>query len=297
MPKKVVTNFMRRQWAQRVVGGEKTEKDIARDTGFVLRTVRAHVERGREELAFEEARSSAIGSALQAHYENLCGLADHLGLELDLPPRRILAQGPAFRPHQAKIPRVNVPTGSPLLGYPDADRLVVSLAQHLPRSPLWADLRDWDRLADDLLENGQALRERAREEIAKAGLDDAGGGLEALLQHVDSLARGGEGLPEAAKWTVSQGIASRGSFGVARLPPKRPSLERIQQRFEDLLQAAADWDETTARTEVYEGAIDLSETLSDELKSIVLKRVLPGHCQYCPGSGDRPRRRSRPRRR
>lgn len=295
MPRKVVTSLMRRQWAHQVASGEKTEEQIARETGFLLRTVRAHIARGREEVAFEEARSTAFRSALEAHYKDLSGLADHLNRGLHLPPKRILPRGLTLPPRRGKLPRVADLSGSALYGYPHADKLIVALAQHLPRSPLWTGLRKWDQLVDAFEDDYQRVKAKAKKEVAKAGLNDAGGAQEAVAQHVDSRASGGAGLLPLTSWEIKDGIVYGGAFGIALLPGEagEADLNEVRERFEGVSLAAEAWPETRERADLYAKAYDLRADLGEELEAIVLRRVLPGQCRYCPGGGEEPRRRKR----
>jgi len=295
MKRKIITSQMRRQWAQQVARGEKTETETSEETGVRLRTVRTHIARGREELAFEEARTTAFRSALEAHYRDLCGLANHLNRALELPPKTVLPRGLTLPPRRGRLPRVADLSGSALYGYPHADKLIMALAQHLPRSPLWSGLRKWDQLVDDFEDNYQLVKAKAKEEAGKARLNDAGGIQEAVAQHVDSRASGGTGLLPLTPWEIKDGIACGGAFGVAPLPAEsgEAELQEIRKRFDSVARGGEDWLETRERADLYTKARDLRADLGEELEAIVLRRVLPGQCRYCPGGGEEPHRRKR----
>ncbi len=295
MKRKIITSQMRRQWAEQVARGEKTETEISEETGVRFRTVRAHITRGREELAFEEAKANAFRSALEAHYRDLCGLANHLNRALELQPKTVLPRGLALPPRRGRLPRVGKLSGSTLHGYPHADKLIVALAQHLPRSPLWSGLRKWDQLADDFEDSHQRVKAKAKEEAGKARLNDAGGIQEAVALHVDSRASGGAGLLPLSPWEIKDRIAYGGAFGVAHLPAEagEAELQEIRMRFDSVARGGEDWLETRERTDLYTKARDLRAYLGEELEAIVLRRVLPGQCRYCPGGGEEPRRRKR----
>ena len=45
------------------------------------------------------------------------------------------------------------------------------------------------------------------------------------------------------------------------------------------------WDETASLRGLVEQRAKAAEQLQDELETLRLQRILPGHCRYCPGSG------------
>ncbi len=281
MARKLIPSTLRRRWAEQVEGGTQTEAQIAKEAGFDVRTVRSHIARAREELAAERATAAALQSAMTAHYGDLCALANGLAGSLALPPARLLPAGIVL-PLRVKRPFTVGGLSSTLLsGYPHADRLIVALAQHLPRSSLWADIRKWDRIVDVFKRNRDRLSSRLKDVLARAGLDDVGG-RDAALQHLDSLAAGGAGILPLTSWRVEAGVVWAGALGIARAG--RP--EHVREAFLKRLGDAEAWPETRERIDLYRKAGELLDRLRDELETIALRRVVPGSCRYCPGRAD-----------
>lgn len=282
MARKVIPNTLRRRWAEQLEGGGQTEAQIAKEAGFDVRTVRAHIARAWEELAAERARAVALESAMTAHYEDLCALANGLAGSLALPPARILPAGIVL-PLRVKRPSTVGELSTTLLSnHLHAGRLIVALAQHLPRSSLWADIRKWDRIIDVFERNRDRISRQLEDAFARAGLDDVGG-RDAALQHLDSVAAGGAGiLPGLTSWRVEGGVVRAGAFGIARAD--RP--EHVREAFLKLLGDAEAWPKTRERIDLYRKAGELLDCLFDELETIALRRVVPGTCRYCPGRAD-----------
>ena len=281
MSRKVIPSTLRRRWAEQLESGAQTEAQIAKKDGFDVRTVRAQVARAQEELAAERARAAALQSAMTEHYGDLCALANGVAGSLALPPARILPAGIVL-PLRVKRPSTVGGLSSTLLSsHPHADRLIVALAQHLPRSSLWADIRKWGRIVDVFKGNRDRLSSRLEDALARAGLDDVSG-RDAALRHLESLAAGGGGILPLTSWRVEGGVVWAGVLGIARadLP------EHVREAFLKLLDDAAAWPETRARIDLYRKARELLDRLRDELETIALRRVVPGSCRYCPGRAD-----------
>ena len=130
----------RRDWFRRFEEGQPVLK-IAEDSGYDPRSVKAQIQKEREEQDMREARTAALRMALQDHYRDLCTLARRLS------------------------DKVVGESGD--LGELEAEDLWPGLREHLVRAPLWRRLAEWRRLRREKDRGVQRLLDRCRTELAK----------------------------------------------------------------------------------------------------------------------------------
>ena len=137
------------------------------------------------------------------------------------------------------------------------------------------------------------LRERIVAEIGKAtgirlaAADDAPGLQRDLadgpLQHLKSLAYGGPGLNsiKIAEEEHPDGIRLRhGAYRLAVV--SRAKKDDFLKAYWRLLEDALSWPEYAKLKALVEQERKLRDSLKASLTGIVLRRVVPGRCPYCP---------------
>jgi hypothetical protein len=182
----------------------------------------------------------------------------------------------------------------------DAEFLEAALRQHLPRSPIWnyrVRLQELSRRQSEVTEAmkptlTKAFRADARLRPVLAGdnLDWMDRGLVDILVHnALSLAQGGLGTNLAGSLEVQSGKRGRSELLVARhivgewneaaAEEYRQTLVRVIEDLEAKLkasQAYSDLEKIAAETS------RVRRKLKEELAVIRLRRIVPGHCKFCP---------------
>ena len=165
----------RLEWLHRVEKEGETLTHIAESDDFDLRTVRKHIEIARLERDVRKARSEVLRDALEGHYRDLLDTVRNIEKQV-------------FGESQVSL---DIP-------------LMSGLRQHMPRSPLWENLRKWNRTLTELAELEGRIRNNLQHEIEVDGrlndiVSEGANGVitavvDALVHQVKEWARGREGL-------------------------------------------------------------------------------------------------------
>jgi hypothetical protein len=273
VPKRVkkppVSPEVARNWFRRHQEGGESASQIAKTDGFDVRTVGRRLDLVRQEGEVREARQVVLRQALQEHYRDLCSLAE-----------RIRAQLAGQTP-------VDISSGF------EDDPMWKALRDHLPRSPLWTQLDRLEKLAHQFAKSTNELKEHIKREAqstlsfafipSTGGIGLSEGIVEGTLFHVVSLAQGGKGLRDMeftrAKTDFGVNI-QRGAFGIATAPEERVS--NLETSCAGLMNKAVEWEESSKVFGQIQEFKRVQRDLREELTKIILRRVLPGHCAYCP---------------
>ena len=256
----------RRDWFRRFEEGQPVLK-IARDSGYDSRTVKAQIQKEREEQDMREAKTAALRMALQDHYKDCCTIARRLS------------------------DKVAGDSGD--LTELEAEDLWPGLREHLVRAPLWRRLAQWRRLCGERKHRVERLVERCRAELANGlgrpfvsdihemGLND-GAALKLAALCVGELE--GNRATDAGflKTPVGTGLVDvdwephhLGRFSDSEAADLRQLLLKKAKE-------SAHWKECQSLSPVLENLRQVQDELREELKTIYLKRVIPGRCKYCP---------------
>lgn len=260
---------VRREWLRRYEQDGESPPQIAAADQFDVRTVRKQISLAREEREAREARSAVLRNAVESHYRDLCKLAEELDAEIK--------QDKAI-PSELK------------------DRPIWSaLREHLPRSPLWKKLGRWEHVWEELatLENdtkqhlAQVLEADSRlAEIIAAGEDGVVPSMVAALTfQVTNWARERKGLDieenfdikpaEEGFVTIRYGFAQMGKV-------KEGHVARIREILVDLQSKIPTCKEYDDMKKLFTEMERLKLSLRDEFAIIILRRIVPGKCKYCP---------------
>jgi hypothetical protein len=262
-----VANELRSEWLKRNEQGESPPK-IADADGFDVRTVRKHLELARLERDVQQARSDVLRKALEDHYNDLLETVRNI--------EKLVSN---------KQP-VSMEKEQPL---------VFGLRQHMPRSPLWENLRKWNRKLSELNESLSLLREKIHQEVISDGRlsgiisEDADDvvttAVNVLFQQAKSWARGWQALDIENNIHVEKTSEGRvnmrygpHSFGII----EERYVEAIKNIIADFESRLKQYPEYMEVEKIYIRLGQLVSTIKDLLTTIQLRRIVPGKCKYCP---------------
>ena len=260
---------VRRAWLRRYEEDGESPPQIAAADSFDVRTVRKQIELARQEREVREARSTVLRNAVESHYRDLCKLAEELDTEIK----------------QDKI----IPS------QPEDSRMLSALREHLPRSPLWKKLGKWDSVLEEIANLEDDIREQLRGEIeADSRLNEivaAGengvipGMVNALNFQMKNWARGWKGLDIKDNFKVEpvgDGIVnvSCGAFNMDKVKEEHAAL--IREVLIDFESKIISWELYEKMQKSFTELESLKRGLRDELAIIILRRIVPGRCKYCP---------------
>jgi len=258
----------RREWLRRYEEDGESPPHIAAADQFDVRTVRKQISLAREEREVREARSAVLRNAVESHYRDLCKFAEELDAEI---------RQDKMLPSQMK------------------DRLWSALHEHMPRSPLWTKLGRWERVWEEIttLENDtkqhltQMLEAESRlAEIIAAGEDSVVPGMVAALTfQVMSWARERKGLDIEENFKVKpieEGLVNieYGSFHMDKV--REEHVAQIRETLVDLQTKIPTLKQYHDMKKLFTEMERLKLSLRDELAIIILRRIVPGKCKYCP---------------
>jgi len=273
MPKRIKKPAVRpelaRQWLRRYEEDGESPPQIAQGDGYDVRTVRKQLEKMSRERELREARQVVLRQALEKHYVDICSFAEKLRAETGgRTPSRV----------------------SPTL---TDDPMWKALRQHLPRSPLWRDIDRVERLAEPFKLCLDNVKERVRKEAGSrtslqfvSSVDEIGfidGLPESIAFHLRSVARGEQGLGEVSYSRKSAKAAVRvehGAFTIALVSEEK--AEEVIAISRSLMNEATEWQEYQELFRLTGDFVKVQQSSKEELTAIILRRVVPGRCMYCP---------------
>lgn len=256
----------RKEWLRRVEELGESPPQIAKAEGFDVRTVRKQVELARQEREVREARFMVLRQALERHYQDLVSFAERLNSE---------------------VVHASLPMGI------ERDRLWAALREHLPRSPLWRAIDRMERLNQELRTLEKQAEERLRREVESrlpSGVPISGGGSQVGL-HLQGLSgamayhlrqvEGGRLLSLETSAT-GEGLVqvSYGSWTCAVVSPDR--MDAAKRFIATLMTEVFQWPEREGMMRVLAERQRVTSAIGEELATIMLRRVVPGRCKYCP---------------
>ncbi|NQT73029.1 MAG: hypothetical protein HQ553_09740 [Chloroflexi bacterium] len=259
----------RRQWFDRHELAGVPLIQIAQEDGFDIRTVKKQIEIERMQRERREARALVLREALQQHYVDLCDFTQKLNAEL-------AKEAASF---------------TDLRG----DPMWKALKQHLPRWTMWQKLDRWEHLQLRISEVYNQVHERFRRElISRSGVpladqpDGEGWSLlidQAVKHHCQELANARPGLTEKFQmkdipYTNGLRQIQVGAYSIGIVPTSQ--VAQLKGIVTDLLNDIAKWEQQDEVRKIYTELNSIKETVREELTTIILRRVVPGRCTYCP---------------
>ena len=174
-----------------------------------------------------------------------------------------------------------------------SDALWEALRRHIPHAILWREVDAWEKLGPALDSAAERLKERIFADTGRAtgmgsaSADDAPGlqrdFADGSFQHLKSLAYGGPGLSSARMAEEEHPDGVRLRHGAYRLAVvSRGAKDSFLKTYWRLLEDALSWPEYAKLKVLVEQERKLRDSLKASLTGIVLRRVVPGKCPYCP---------------
>ncbi len=258
----------RLEWLHRVDKEGETLTHIAESDDFDIRTVRKHVEIARLERDVQQARSAVLRDALESHYRDLIETA-----------RNIESQ--VFSEAQVSLEK--------------EQPLMTGLRQHMPRSPLWGNLKKWNQTLKELAELEVMIRSNIQREIEADGrfneiVSQGASGVipaavEVLLFQTQEWSRGREGLK--IDRDIHLEPASGGRVSMRYGFSHSCEMDKIQagitkKVLADFEQKITRWPEYTEFQKLYGKLERLKKGIGEVLTVVLLRRIVPGRCKYCP---------------
>lgn len=267
--KPAVKPELRRQWFKRHEEDGESPPQIAKADGYDVRTVRKQIAVERQEMERKEARSVVLRQALEQHYADLCDFAQKLDLQLT--------------------------TEGSTLDTMRGNCMWSALHEHLPRSIIWRNLDKWEHLQSEILQLEHMVEDFAGERIeSESGFKftisskEVGfnkGTLFAIAAYFKATAKEEAEHLTDADFTLSP---LDGNFTDVELNPYRigrfpnQQVPDIQKLIRKLMAEVIRWEEYNEMHHFLKELERVQRVLRDELSVIILRRIVPGRCKYCP---------------
>ena len=267
--KPAVRPELRRDWLRRYEEEDQSPPEIAKKDGYDVRTVRKQIEIERQERERREARSIVLRQALEKHYADLCTFAQKLDSHI--------------------IGR----KGS--LSIIKSEPMWFALKEHTPRSALWKNLDRWETLWEEVRWADSELRRqleplvRSRAPLkfpvprGEVGLSM--GIVDMLSAHFKLTAQGEAGLDKRTDFKLDVAdqrttLIDYGPYTIGNVPNKR--VTEVKKLVLDLMGEVNTREEHGEMSRLLARLERVKRDLHDELLVIILRRVVPGRCRYCP---------------
>jgi hypothetical protein len=268
-----VTPERRLDWLQRNEENGESPPQIARNDGFDVRTVRRHIQTGKQERESREAKFQVLRNAMEAHYADLRKYVEMQSSQI---------------------------VGGNVKPSPDAEFLEEALRQHLPRSPIWNYLLRLKNLHDNLEDQKRNTRDLIEKTVkggnrltvlAESDLNSIIPALvDVLVFQSEQWSQGNPGLNLKDNFftePAGEGFKNL-RYGIFFIL-NRVASEKAEKFKPIMGKAIQDLESRLRKSEVY-ASLEKTKTdiesfrrkLYQELAIIRLKRIVPGHCKYCP---------------
>ena len=258
-----------RQWLRRYEEDGESPPQIARADGYDVRTVRKRIGIERQERERREARSVVLRHALEQHYGDLCNFSQRLDLQL-------------------------ATEGGTLTMLRD-DCMWSALREHLPRSIIWKNLDKREHLQDEITQLEHMVEDFVEEKIEseselkftisskEVGFNK--GTISAVASHFKALAKGEPSHLTKADFTLTPvdeelTDVELSPYRIGRFPNQQ--VPDIQKMVRNLLDGVTTWEGYNKMCRLLTELERVQRVLHDELAVIILRRVVPGRCKYCP---------------
>ncbi len=267
-----VNTEKRRDWLKRYEDGQ-SPPEIAETDHYDVRTVRQQIELAKQEREAREAKVLVLRNAWEKHYDDFRKLAETLNSQISGSGGITLSN--------------------------DQELIQAALRQHLPRSYIWDYLHklpelksNSDQLIHDiekLMKDAAITHTRLKQIIGAYPTSAFGSIAGALAGQAQHWAGGKE--PPALKESLRVDTSGKEPYDIHLGPALIGKVDKKHKEEYDriLKDILSGYESRLRESEVY-GKFEantaeitrLSRKLRDELAIIRFKRIVPGHCDYCP---------------
>lgn len=264
-----VDKKLRRDWYRLWEEEGKTPPEIARDSGYDVRTVRNYLHIEEEERQQKQATLSIYRDALQNHYRDLTGLIEKFG--------------------------ATVKKGDPIILDPEADPMITALREHLKRSPLWDKIDRWNKHLNKIENLKQIAQERIKKTVendpriknlAKNTTQTRNSLIRVLALQFDKLAHNSHPLTLGEDFIIEPKTDDNGliqprygaywfDFMIKKV------TEKLKIYIAEYESEIKQWEELKDMQHLLEDD-QPKKDLTEDLNLIIYRRVIPGKCRYCP---------------
>ncbi len=249
--------------AVRPFSQEKVLDELAAAAGYDVRTVRKQLEVGRQEREGREARATVLRQALEKHYADLVAFADRLN---------------------ASIVGATLPMGA------RGDRMWSALHEHMPRSPLWKEIDKMERLNKEIASIQDRAWQRMQQEALKrspVGFAPEAGAtglyrnpMEAALGQL--LKPINPDILEFQTQETRKGLVEIRYGGYLIATVSGEEVSETQRFLAALKSEVTGWPEREDMARMLASRSRGIREIEEELATVILRRVVPGRCKYCP---------------
>jgi len=257
-----------RDWLRRNEEYGETPPTIAEKDGYDVRTVRTHLENAMRKRDQKQARVSFVKDNLEKHHQDLCKAAENL---------------------LSQLPKESI------MDLDFAENLYLeAIRQHIPRSPLWNKIRTRNNTLAAMEKIKEKANNRLERSLKKTKLnninsDEAQGVVKAavavLVHQFEQWARGRKGLDNINDWSIEDRKDGKISpvYGFSHfgwiLESELATIKGVIVRYEKQM---TKWSEYQEMKKEITTLHELNAYIRNELRGIIIRRVLPGSCGYCP---------------
>lgn len=175
------------------------------------------------------------------------------------------------------------------------DRMWGALKQHQPRLSLWKYLKYWDELQKQLVELRKIIKDRLQisvgadtrlEHLSSSQFEAALSGIVAAVAfNMEQQARGAKGLNLDEDLNVKPKTGDLvkieyGSFHLGDQP--KNEVGNIKSTIADWRRRVTHWKKYPDMRILLDKLLKTRDKIRDELAVIILRRIVTGHCKYCP---------------
>jgi len=252
----------RREWLRQYEEDGKTPPEIAKADNYDVRTVRKQLDITRQEREEREASVIVLRDVKKQHYGDLVSYAEKMDGEIQQP----------------SLPFAN-------------DRLYIALHEHIPRSPLWKGL---DKLKDlnEAIHNIEISLNQAavnlinkesnrvfNKELRKVGLDIEGtsGALVYSIKQPE-----GSFSPNITDEKAKEGFREirYGPWNCGVVPDNQ--VADVKKFIGEMMSSKNFLPDSEELKDKLKERHKVIEMMREELATIIMKRIVPGRCKYCP---------------
>ena len=258
----------RLEWLHRVDKEGETLSHIAESDSFDIRTIRKHIELARLERDVQQARSAVLRDALESHYRDLLETVRNIEKQM---------------------------SGEAMVSMEKEQPLIMGLRQHMPRSPLWENLRKWNRTVTELAELNDVIRNKIQREIEAEGKLNrivswgANGvipaAVDVLVHQVKEWARGREGLKINSDIHLEKTKEGRVRmrYGFSHFGEiEEMQVEIIKTVLVDFEVKIKPWPEYLEMEKLAARLWRIKKVIGEVITVVLLRRIVPGKCKFCP---------------
>lgn len=267
-PKKPgVAPAIRRDWLRRSEELGENIAEISEKDHYDRRTVQKQLDLARQEREIRETRMIVLRDAVKEHYEDLIQFSSKI---------------------QTEITRGNA------ISIISTDRLYTALKQHLPKSPLWKLLNSWEKVQNDIETARSDLKRklevdfRADREISREftkGIPNFEGMVKLFMEQSEFWKMGSSGFDMNSNFRTKdkdKDFVEIHIGGYAIGSCLKANAEALKKAFLDY---KIRFDNSAEFVQLKKTDVSLRKlipSIDEELAIITMRRIVPGHCKYCP---------------